>query len=183
MAMGVGMVSHALRAGLTLLRSADGPQVAALGNQGHRQSPCIYGPTLTRSSPHRGCCHRAMPSRRNFAAPRCRRLRPRSRRSSRPTPGFLTLLTMQCCSKNASGFYLRLLCNTAALKAVRPKVNTSECQGRNYVFSCSRDTSDCIRRLPTFYRDRARQTLFFAPVRVLGGQSLQAQAPTQTRKI
>jgi hypothetical protein len=52
MAIGVGMVSHALRAGLTLLRSADGAQVAALGNQGHRrQSRHIYGPTFTRSSP------------------------------------------------------------------------------------------------------------------------------------
>jgi len=38
------------------LRSADGAQVAALGNQGHRrQSRHIYGPTLTRSSPHRRC--------------------------------------------------------------------------------------------------------------------------------
>src|SRR5215470_15644109 len=53
MAIGVGMVSHALRAGLTLLRSADGAQVAALGNQCHRQSRHIYGATLTRSSPHR----------------------------------------------------------------------------------------------------------------------------------
>src|SRR6516164_5752892 len=34
MAIGVGMVTHALRAGLTLLRSADGAQVAALGDQG-----------------------------------------------------------------------------------------------------------------------------------------------------
>src|SRR5215469_15956771 len=56
MAIGVGMVTHALRAGLTLLRSADSAQVAALGNQGHRrQSRHIYGATLTRSSPHRRC--------------------------------------------------------------------------------------------------------------------------------
>src|SRR5215469_16882011 len=90
-----------------------------------------------------------------------------------------------CCSKNASGFYLQLLCNTAALKAVRPKVNTLESQGRNYVFSCSRDTSDCIRRLPNSYRDCARQILFSTPVRVLVGRSLflQAQSPTQAHKI
>src|SRR5262252_10576123 len=63
-AIGVGMVSHAL-----LLRSADGAQVAALGNQGHRrQSRHIYGPTLTRSSPHRRCWLRAMPT--GFRRPR-----------------------------------------------------------------------------------------------------------------
>src|SRR5215469_5979955 len=65
MAIGVGMVSHALRAGLTLLRSADSAQVAALGNQGHRrQSRHIYGATLTRSSPHRRCWLRDPPARR-----------------------------------------------------------------------------------------------------------------------
>ena len=54
MAIGVGMVSHALRAGLTLLRS-DGAQVAALGNQGHRRrSRHIYGPTLTSLGHPRG---------------------------------------------------------------------------------------------------------------------------------
>src|SRR5215467_694557 len=75
MAIGVGMVSHALRAGLTILRSADGTQVAALGNQGHRrQSRHIlwcdfnYGATLTRSSTRRRCWLRAMPT--GFRRPR-----------------------------------------------------------------------------------------------------------------
>jgi len=73
MAIGVGMVSHALRAGLTLLRSADGAQVAALGNQGRRrQSRHIYGPTFTRSSPHRRCWLRAMPT--GFRRTPCSRL-------------------------------------------------------------------------------------------------------------
>ena len=62
MAIGVGMVSHALRAGLTLLRSADSAQVAALGNQGHRrQSRHIYGPTfdvIIAEPPLRSATHR-----------------------------------------------------------------------------------------------------------------------------
>ena len=57
MAIGVGMVSHAL-----LLRSADGAQVAALGNQGHRrQSRHIYGPTfdvIIAEPPLRSATHR-----------------------------------------------------------------------------------------------------------------------------
>src|SRR5215469_9943836 len=62
-AIGLGMVSHAL------LRSADGAQVAALGNQGHRrQSRHIYGPTLTRSSPHPRCWLRNPPARRLHGA-------------------------------------------------------------------------------------------------------------------
>src|SRR6516164_3758342 len=56
---------------------------------------------------------------------------------------------------------------------------------RNHVFSCSRDTSECICRLPTSYRDRGRQILFLAPVRVLVGRSrsFAAQSPTQAHKI
>src|SRR5215467_6358823 len=90
MAIGVGMVSHALRAGLTILRSADGTQVAALGNQGHRrQSRHIYGATLTRSSTRRRCWLRAMPTGfrrpRVFAQGAARESHPREAERLKPT--------------------------------------------------------------------------------------------------
>jgi hypothetical protein len=100
-------------------------------------------------------------------------------------PALLTLVVASCCSKDASRFYFRWLCEYRCSQSGATKSEHFGVPRRNHVFSCSRDTSDRICRLPTSYRDRARQILFLAPVRVLVGRSrsVQAQSPTQAHKI